>query len=75
MARSYLPESIKKSMPTIIAIVMTVAFLALGFSRLDLTDTNFLTRVEFLWMDAKFRFRGYQPTVQTLRGAGGNSFQ
>src|SRR5262245_21226277 len=43
----------------IIAGVITAAFLLLGIFRLDLTDPNFLTRVDFLWMDAKFRMRGY----------------
>ena len=49
-----------KRMPAIIAAVMTLVFLVLAFYRLDLTDTDFLTRVEFLWMDYKFRIRGAQ---------------
>src|SRR5215471_11250008 len=62
MARSYLPGSIKKRIPSIIAIVLTVAFLDLGFNHRDLIDTGFLpTRLEFLWMDQKFNIRGFQP--------------
>src|SRR5262245_25686305 len=62
MARSYLPESIKKRIPSIIAVVLTVAFLRLDFNHWDLIDTGFLpTRLEFLWMDQKFNIRGFQP--------------
>ncbi len=60
MARGFLPESIRKRVSPIIAAVLTVAFLVLGIYRLNLTDVNFLTRVEFLWMDAKFRIRSFQ---------------
>src|SRR5215467_1581162 len=61
MARSFLPDSIKKRVPSIIAVVLTALFLVLGFNRRDLIDTGFLTRIEFLWLDQKFRFRGSQP--------------
>src|SRR5437773_2610768 len=62
MARSFVPESIKKYISSFMAIVLTIAFLIVGFNHLDLTDTTFLTRVEFLWMDYKFRMRGEQPS-------------
>jgi adenylate cyclase len=61
MARSYLPDNIKRYVPAAIAVVLTAIFLFLGLSRLDLVDTSFLTRVEFLWLDQKFRLRNYQP--------------
>src|ERR1051325_3727626 len=54
-------KSVAKRRSPIIAGLMTAAFLLLGIYRLNLTDPNFLTRVDFLWMDAKFRMRGYQP--------------
>jgi hypothetical protein len=60
MARSFLPENIRKRMPQIIAGVLTAYFLLLGAWRLNLTDVNFLTRIEFLWMDQKFRIRDWQ---------------
>jgi adenylate cyclase len=61
MARSYLPESIKKRIPSIMAVVLTMVFLVLGFNHRDLIDTGILTRLEFLWMDQKFNMRGWQP--------------
>jgi adenylate cyclase len=61
MARSYLPDSSKRRIPAIIAVVLTAVFLFLGFARLDLNDASFLTRIEFLWLDQKFKMRGYQP--------------
>src|SRR5215470_6707261 len=61
MARSYLPESIKKRIPSIIAVILTAVFLVLGFNRRDLIDSGFLTRIEFLWIDQKFKTRGPQP--------------
>ena len=61
MARSYLPESIKKRVPSIIAVVLTVVFLILAFNYRDLIDPGPLTRLEFLWMDQKFKMRGFEP--------------
>jgi adenylate cyclase len=61
MARSFLPASIKKRIPSFIAVILTALFLVLGFDRRDLVDTGFLTRIEFLWMDQKFKTRGPQP--------------
>src|SRR5690242_14985763 len=61
MARSYLPESIKKRIPSIIAVILTIGFLVIGFNHRDLIDTGFLTRIEFLWLDQKFNMRGYEP--------------
>ncbi len=60
MTRGSPGKSFTKRRSPIIAGVLTVAFLLLGIFRLDLTDPNFLTRIDFLWMDAKFRMRGYQ---------------
>src|SRR5262245_34442014 len=53
-------KSLRYRKSPIIAAVMTVVFLYLGISRLNLTDPNFLTRIDFLWLDAKFRMRGYE---------------
>ena len=61
MARSYLPESLKKRIPSIIAVVLTVAFFVLGFKNRDLVDPGLLTRLDFLVMDQKFKLRGFQP--------------
>src|SRR5207248_10352 len=60
MARSVLPESVKKRVPVIIAVAMTLFFVILAFSRADLTDSSFLTSLENRWTDAKFKFRGEQ---------------
>jgi adenylate cyclase len=61
MARSFLPESIKRRIPAIIAIVLTVVFLALASNHLDLADKSFLTILEYKLMDWRFRVRGQQP--------------
>src|SRR5262249_22741611 len=53
--------SIKKRIPSIMAVVLTMVFLVLGFNHRDLIDTGILTRLEFLWMDQKFNMRGWQP--------------
>jgi adenylate cyclase len=60
MARGSLPKSVKKLIPVIVTSVITVSFLTLAFFRRNLNDVNFLTRVEYLWMDAKFRMRKAQ---------------
>src|ERR1051326_3599385 len=62
MATTFGAKSSPKHVPAIIAAVVTIAFLILGFKRLDLTGTDFLTRVEFLWMDYKFKIRGPQTS-------------
>jgi CHASE2 domain-containing sensor protein len=62
MATTFGAKSSPKHVPAIIAAVLTIAFLILGFKRLDLTGTDFLTRVEFLWMDYKFKIRGPQTS-------------
>src|SRR3954454_19475026 len=61
MARSYLPESLKKRIPSIIDVVLTVAFFILGFKYRDLIDPGLLTRLDFLVMDQKFTLRGFHP--------------
>ena len=58
MAKSLLPESIKKRIPTILAIVITLLFAVLATSRASLDDASALTGLESQWMDAKFQFRG-----------------
>src|SRR5205085_9543934 len=46
---------------SIIAVVLTVVFLILAFNYRDLIDPGPLTRLEFLWMDQKFKMRGFEP--------------
>jgi adenylate cyclase len=58
MARSFLPLSIKKRVPAIIALVITALFGYLATVRASFTDDSFLTSLEMRWIDAKFRFRG-----------------
>src|SRR5437899_10814652 len=60
MARRYLPTSLKKRVPLVLAIGMTASFFILALSRLDLADSSFLTSLDLRWIDAKFRLRGYQ---------------
>src|SRR5579884_2247539 len=62
MATSVVPKSVKRYIPAIMATVLTIGFLVLGAFKLDLTGTDPLTRVEFLWMDYKFNLRGPQPS-------------
>ena len=58
MARSVLPQSIKKRIPTILAIVITLLFAWLALDRRELDDGSFLTILEGQWSDVKFRIRG-----------------
>src|SRR5689334_2920640 len=58
MATSFLPQSIKQRVPTILAIVITLLFAWLALTRKSLADDSFLTSLETRWMDAKFRIRG-----------------
>ncbi|HYR42848.1 MAG TPA: adenylate/guanylate cyclase domain-containing protein [Terriglobia bacterium] len=60
MARRYLPTSLKKHVPLVLAIAMTASFFVLALNRLDLADPGFLTSLDLRWIDAKFRLRGYQ---------------
>jgi adenylate cyclase len=66
MARSVLPQSIRKRVPIIIATVMTVFFVVLTFQHSDLTDDSFLTSMEHRWIDAKFRMRGEQLPAENV---------
>jgi len=60
MARRFVPTSLKKYVPLVLAFAMTVSFFVLALSRLDLADSSFLTSLDLRWIDAKFRLRGYQ---------------
>jgi adenylate cyclase len=57
MARSFLPLSIKKRVPTILALVITLAFSYLALVRSELSDGSFLTSLEGRWRDTKDRIR------------------
>ena len=61
MAKSILPASLKKRIPAILALVLTLAFAWLAMNRLDLNDRSFLTSLEMRWVDAKFNIRGDRP--------------
>jgi len=43
------------------AAVLTVFFLGLLYLHIDLTDSSYFTRLEWTWIDAKFRTRGERP--------------
>jgi class 3 adenylate cyclase len=49
------PEPIKKIIPRIFALLLTVAFVVLTVNRLDFTDRSFLTSLENQWIAAKFQ--------------------
>ena len=58
MATGFLHPSVKKRVPIVLALVMTVFFFVLASYRLDLGDSSFLTSLDLAWIDAKFRMRG-----------------
>ena len=66
MARGDLRKSVKKLIPVIVTSLITFSFLTLAFFRRNLNDVNFLTRVEYLWMDAKFRMREAQSPANDV---------
>lgn len=67
MANSNLSTSVKKRIPALLALVLTLAFLALAQTRLDLTDEGVLTSVEYRLLDARFRLRGQRsPGSQVI---------
>ena len=66
MARPILPDSIRKRVPIIIAAGLTFFFLILTMIRIELSDVSPLTRVEYLWMDYKFRQRGPQAPAKDV---------
>src|SRR5262245_27971610 len=55
-----IPASLKARFPTIMALVLTIGFFVLAYTRLDLMDTSFLTNIEYRWIDRKFLWRGEQ---------------
>jgi len=61
MVNSILPASLKKRIPAILALALTLAFAWLAMNRLELNDKSFLTSLEMRWVDAKFRTRGDRP--------------
>ncbi len=58
MANSTLSPSLKKWLPTILALVITAGFVALFFVNSDLADSSTLTSLEKTLLDSRFRFRG-----------------
>jgi len=61
MANSILPASVKKRVPALLAIGLTLVFFSYTLLRIDLTDSSFLTGLEWRWVDTKFRARGVRP--------------
>ncbi|HEY2381874.1 MAG TPA: adenylate/guanylate cyclase domain-containing protein [Terriglobia bacterium] len=61
MANSILSASLKKRIPALLALVLTIAFAWLAVNRLDLNDSGFLTSLDMRWLDAKFHARGPRP--------------
>jgi adenylate cyclase len=54
------PISRTKRVPLIVALAMTAFFFILALNRIDLADPSYLTSLDLRWIDAKFRWRGYQ---------------
>jgi adenylate cyclase len=58
MSNDAVQTSPKKRVPAILAAILTIIFFGLAVRRLDLTDSSFLTSLEWRWVDVKFRVRG-----------------
>ena len=58
MSNDAVQTSPKKRVPAILAAILTIIFFGLAVRRLDLTDSSFLTSLEWRWVDLKFRVRG-----------------
>src|SRR6185295_10912217 len=68
MAKSALSASMKKRIPALMALVLTLVFLALATTRLDLADKTFLTSLEYRWIDAEDqKSLGRLGSARTLR--------
>ena len=50
----------KKSLPLIIALVVTLSSGVVFWNRRDLADSSYLTSLDMRWIDALFRYRGPQ---------------
>jgi adenylate cyclase len=58
MSNDAVQTSPKKRFPAILAAILTIIFFGLAVRRLALTDSSFLTSLEWRWVDLKFRVRG-----------------
>src|SRR5215469_1181688 len=61
MANSLTSRSVKKRIPALLALVLTIGFLALAETHLDLADGGVLTSVEYRLLDWRFQVRGQHP--------------
>jgi adenylate cyclase len=61
MLNNTLPASGKKRTPAFLAASITLAFLLLTYFHLALSDTFFLSRADWAWIDTKFHLRGERP--------------
>jgi adenylate cyclase len=61
MLNNTLPASGKKRTAAFLAACITLAFLLLTYFHLALSDTFFLTRADWTWIDTKFHLRGERP--------------
>ena len=48
----------KRRLPTILGVFLTLSFTLLAANRLDWTTESFLTSLDMQWLDTKFRMRG-----------------
>jgi adenylate cyclase len=70
MANSILPESLKRRVSALLALVLTLAFAWLAINNLDFTNRTglggFLTAVEMRALDVKFQIRGARPGASEI---------
>src|SRR6185369_7324628 len=70
MANSILPESVKRRIPALLALVLTLAFAWLAINNLDFTNRGgiggFFTGIEMRVLDTKFWFRGARPGASEI---------
>jgi adenylate cyclase len=61
MSNDIRPASVNKRVSAILAAAITIVFFVLAFFHLDLDDSFPVTRLDWLAVDAKFRFRDARP--------------
>src|SRR5262245_18363311 len=70
MANSILPESLKRRVSALLALVWTLAFARLALNNLDFTRRTglggFLTAVEMRALDLKFQIRCARPRASAI---------
>lgn len=66
MAKSILPASLKKRIPAILALALTLAFSWLALTGLNLADASLLTTLELPVIDLKTQLRGVRPSTNEV---------